>query len=80
MRRWRARAAAAFREGEDATGGNTYRALTGRTPSGPVTFARVSTDDRHGRIATYDGQGRFTDDALRTFGNRAVVEGPACSG
>ena len=25
---------------------NTYGALAGRTPSGPVTFARVSTDDR----------------------------------
>lgn len=55
---------------------NTYGALAGRTPSGPVTFARVSTDDRNGRIVTYVGQGRFTDDALQTFGNRAVVEVP----
>jgi L-fucose isomerase-like protein len=55
---------------------NTYGALSGRTPSGPVTFARVSTDDRHGRIATYVGEGRFTDDPLKTFGNRAVVEVP----
>ena len=28
---------------------NTYGALAGRTPSGPVTFARISTDDRNGR-------------------------------
>jgi L-fucose isomerase-like protein len=55
---------------------NTWGALRGRTPSGPVTFARVSTDDTHGRIATYVGEGQFTDDALETFGNRAVVHVP----
>jgi L-fucose isomerase-like protein len=55
---------------------NTYGALSGRTPSGPVTFARISTDDRRGQIAAYVGEGRFTDDEVRTFGNRAVVEVP----
>jgi len=55
---------------------NTYGALEGRTPAGPVTFARVSTDDRNGCIRTYVGEGRFTDDPLSTFGNRAVVEVP----
>ena len=56
---------------------NTYGALAGRTPGGrPVTFARVSTDDRHGRIVSYVGEGRFTDDPLETFGTRAVVEVP----
>lgn len=56
---------------------NTYGALAGRTPGGgPVTFARVSTDDRNGRIASYVGEGRFTDDPLETFGTRAVVEVP----
>jgi L-fucose isomerase-like protein len=55
---------------------NTYGALSGRTPSGPVTFARVSTDDVHGCIAAYVGEGRFTDDPLKTFGNRAVVHVP----
>jgi L-fucose isomerase-like protein len=55
---------------------NTYGALSGRTPSGPVTFARVSTDDRNGQIAAYVGEGRFTDDELKTFGTRAVVEVP----
>jgi L-fucose isomerase-like protein len=29
-----------------------------------------------GRISTYVGEGRFTDDPLKTFGNRAVVEAP----
>jgi L-fucose isomerase-like protein len=55
---------------------NTYGALAGRTPSGPVTFGRISTDDRNGRIAAYVGEGRFTDDELNTFGTRAVVEVP----
>jgi L-fucose isomerase-like protein len=55
---------------------NTYGALAGRTPSGPVTFGRISTDDRKGRIAAYVGEGRFTDDPLKTFGTRAVVEVP----
>src|SRR5579859_334757 len=56
---------------------NTYGAMMGRTPAGPMTFARIETDDRHGRIRTYTGEGRFTDDPLETFGHRAVVEVPA---
>ena len=55
---------------------NTYGALGGRTPAGPVTFARISTDDRAGRIRGYVGEGRFTNDPLLTFGTRAVVEVP----
>jgi L-fucose isomerase-like protein len=55
---------------------NTYGALAGRTPSGPVTFGRISTDDRNGRLAAYVGEGRFTDDDLQTFGTRAVVHVP----
>jgi L-fucose isomerase-like protein len=55
---------------------NTFGALAGRTPAGPVTFARVSTDDQAGCIRTYTGEGRFTDDPLATFGSRAVVEVP----
>jgi L-fucose isomerase-like protein len=55
---------------------NTYGALAGRTPAGPMSFARISTDDREGRIKAYVGEGRFTDDPLQTFGNRAVVEVP----
>jgi hypothetical protein len=55
---------------------NTYGALSGRTPSGPVTFARVSTGGLKGSIRAYVGEGRFTDDPLATFGSRAVVEVP----
>ncbi len=55
---------------------NTYGAVAGRTPSGPVTFARIGTDDVNGRIHAYVGEGRFTADPLSTFGSRAVVEVP----
>jgi L-fucose isomerase-like protein len=55
---------------------NTWGAVAGRTPSGPVTFARVSTDDANGCMRAYVGQGRFTPDELNTFGSRAVVEVP----
>src|SRR5579885_3207011 len=50
---------------------NTWGAVAGRTPSGPVTFARISTDDQNGCIRAYVGEGRFTDDSLSTFGSRA---------
>jgi len=55
---------------------NTYGALAGRTPKGPVTFGRVSTDDGEGCIRAYVGEGQFTDDPLNTFGTRAVVHVP----
>jgi L-fucose isomerase-like protein len=58
----------------------TYGTLSGRAVAGPVTFARVTTDDRHGRIRTYVGEGRLTDDPLDTFGSRAVAEIPGLQG
>ena len=58
---------------------NTVGALAGRTPAGPVTFGRVSTDDLSGKIRAYVGNGLFTDDPLDTFGTKAVVKVPmAC--
>jgi L-fucose isomerase-like protein len=53
---------------------NTVGALEGRTPAGPVTFGRISTDDLSGKIRAYVGDGQFTDDPLDTFGTRAVVQ------
>lgn len=55
---------------------NTYGAINGRVPAGPMSFARISTDDVNGVIRAYCGDGSFTDDALQTFGSRAVVEVP----
>lgn len=53
---------------------NTYGALDGAVPPGPMSYARLSTDDKNGVIKTYVGDGAFTDDPLRTFGSRAVVK------
>ncbi|HSB17108.1 MAG TPA: L-fucose/L-arabinose isomerase family protein [Bryobacteraceae bacterium] len=55
---------------------NTFGTCVGRVKSGPMTYFRVSTNDRCGRIACYTGEGRFTDDPLETFGGAGVVEIP----
>jgi L-fucose isomerase-like protein len=55
---------------------NTVGALMGRTPRGPLTYGRISTDDLTGTIRAYVGDGAFTDDPLDTFGTKAVVEIP----
>ncbi|MCA9216435.1 MAG: L-fucose/L-arabinose isomerase family protein [Planctomycetales bacterium] len=53
---------------------NTYGALAGRTPAGPLTFGRLTTDDPAGKIRAYVGTGSLTSDELATFGNRAVAQ------
>jgi L-fucose isomerase-like protein len=55
---------------------NTFGTIVGRVAPGPFTYCRVSTDDLDGRIASYVGEGRFTDDVLDTFGGYGVVEIP----
>ena len=56
---------------------NTYGAMAGRAVAGPMTYARVSTDDVHGIIRAYTGQGELTNDPLDTFGHRAVIHTPS---
>lgn len=54
---------------------NTWGAVDGRSPAGPMTYARIDTDDRKGRIKTYIGEGHFTNDPLSFIsGTKAVVE------
>jgi L-fucose isomerase-like protein len=55
---------------------NTYGAMEGRTPAGPLTYARFTTDDAAGVIRGYVGEGTTTDDELKTFGHRAVAHVP----
>ena len=55
---------------------NTYGALDGRTPAGPLTYGRITTADAEGRIRCYVGEGELTNDELDTFGNRAVARVP----
>ena len=55
---------------------NTYGALDGRTPAGPLTYGRITTADTEGKIRCYVGEGELTNDPLDTFGNRAVAHVP----
>jgi L-fucose isomerase-like protein len=55
---------------------NTYGAMEGRTPAAPLTYGRLSTDDVAGSINAYIGEGQFTNDALKTFGMKAVAHIP----
>lgn len=55
---------------------NTYGTIVGRVKPGPFTYCRVSTDDLDGEVASYVGEGQFTDDRLETFGGYGVVQIP----
>ena len=43
-----------------------------------MSFARYSTDDYHGIIRGYTGEGAFTSDPLDTFGGAGVAQIPSC--
>jgi L-fucose isomerase-like protein len=55
---------------------NTYGTCVGLVKSGPMSYARFSTNDRKGTISGYVGEGEFTDDPLLTFGGAGVVRIP----
>jgi L-fucose isomerase-like protein len=55
---------------------NTFGTCVGRVKSGPMSFARFSTDDQEGKMRGYVGEGEFTDDPLETFGGAGVVRIP----
>jgi L-fucose isomerase-like protein len=55
---------------------NTFGTIVGRIAPGPFTYARVSTDDYHGVIRAYVGEGTFTSDEMKTFGGYGVFEVP----
>ncbi len=52
----------------------SFGALKGRVRSGPMTYLKLSTDDKRGVIKCYLGEGSFTADPLPTFGGVAVCE------
>ena len=41
-----------------------------------MSFVRFSTDDYHGKIRGYIGEGEFTNDPLKTFGGAGVAKIP----
>jgi L-fucose isomerase-like protein len=50
-----------------------WGSIVGRAAEGPLTFARLSTDESSGEIVGYVGEGEFAADALETFGAYGVV-------
>ena len=55
---------------------NTFGTMEGKVKAGAMSYARFSTDDFHGGIRGYVGEGDFTNDPLETFGGAGVVEIP----
>jgi L-fucose isomerase-like protein len=55
---------------------NTYGTVVGKLKSGPITFCRASTDDLHGRMRAYVGEGETTDDRPQSFGGYGVMKVP----
>lgn len=55
---------------------NCFGACKGRVASGPMTFAKITTDDKNGKIKVYVGEGEFTDDPVDTKGGVAVCKVP----
>jgi L-fucose isomerase-like protein len=55
---------------------NSWGVCVGLIKTGPMSFARFTTDERAGKIRGYVGQGEFTDDPLVTFGGAGVVRIP----
>ena len=58
----------------------SYGSVVGRAEPGPLTFARLSTDDGDGEMVGYVGEGEFTGDALKTFGSYGVARVPDLQG
>ncbi len=66
----------------DIVGGNIgydicFGACKAQVAAGPMTFAKISTDDSKGKVKAYFGEGEFTDDPVDSPGGVAVckVEG-----
>ena len=53
-----------------------FGAVKGHVAPGPMTYLRISTDDRRGRVKAYLGEGRFTDDPFGMDGGIAVCHVP----
>lgn len=58
----------------------SFGALKGRVRPGGMTYLKITTDDKHGKIKCYLGEGEFTDDPLPTFGGVAVCQVPDLNG
>ncbi len=59
---------------------NGYGVIVGRIRPTEFTYCRVSTDDGHGAIRSYVGEGELTRDPLDTFGGYGVAKIPDLQG
>ena len=53
-----------------------FGACKGQVAPGPMTFAKISTDDRRGVLKLYVGEGKFTSEPLPTKGGLAACHVP----
>jgi len=51
-----------------------FGAIKGHVAPGPMTYFRISTDDRRGKVKSYLGEGQFTDDPFGMDGGIAVCK------
>jgi L-fucose isomerase-like protein len=51
-----------------------FGALKAQVASGPMTFAKISTDDIHGKIKVYLGEGEFLDQKIDSFGGLTLCK------
>jgi L-fucose isomerase-like protein len=54
----------------------SFGTVVGQLRSGPITYCRASTDDLHGRLRAYVGEGELTNDRAKSFGGYGVVRVP----
>lgn len=62
--------------GETLGRSKCFGAVKGHVAAGPMTYFRISTDDRRGKIKAYLGEGQFTDDPFGMDGGIAVCRVP----
>ena len=62
--------------GETIGRSKCFGAVKGKVKAGPMTYFRLSTDDRNGTMKCYLGQGDFTDDPFGMDGGIAVAHVP----
>ncbi len=55
---------------------STFGTVVGHLKAGPVTYCRVSTDDLHGAMRAYVGEGEMTSDRPDSFGGYGVLRVP----
>jgi L-fucose isomerase-like protein len=62
--------------GESLGRARCFGAIKGKVAPGPMTFFRMDTDDAHGRIRAYVGEGEFTPDPFGMDGGISVCRVP----